>query len=513
MREQWLQVELLDNVVVSADSATEGGHRCLDYLPGAVFLGASAAKLYADLQAEVFLRGRVRFDAALPLSRNRKIGFPVPLSYHVIEAAGGNEGEWELVDGLSLTDEKFADLVAAGKKPRQLREGYITVDGEYFTVLQGQVAKTATDRELFDRPAQARFFHYRYLVRGQRFVTRVEADDRVGEENFARIIEVLTGDGLRFGRSRSAEFSRARVFPIEKPDKVSVSPADVGDSCCYYYLLSDLALYHQGVPSLRPRPADFGLDDNQYRFLPEKSFLRRRRYSPWNGFRRCRDPERQVLVRGSVIALKRENGGPAAGGAGGAPFLAAGIGAYRQEGLGRVLRQPGFVVKPPEKLVATGPFPVAGGAGGFSPPRVKRQELEGDEKILADCVHYWQRSAAVANRALKLGRQWAADWWNLQCRLGAAAPGKSQWGEVRKLTQVADGSRDQLLRLLFDPGNGFCCSDRRQRMWQAAIRLGGRELSLAGEIRRRLQSAAGEEMLAVLAVYYAAREMGRRLGK
>ena len=37
------EIELLDDLVISARSATTGGHQTLDYIPGQTLLGACAA--------------------------------------------------------------------------------------------------------------------------------------------------------------------------------------------------------------------------------------------------------------------------------------------------------------------------------------------------------------------------------------------------------------------------------------------------------------------------------------
>ena len=49
MRRLRFNALLKSDTVISERSATAGGHACLDYLPGACFLGACASALYREL--------------------------------------------------------------------------------------------------------------------------------------------------------------------------------------------------------------------------------------------------------------------------------------------------------------------------------------------------------------------------------------------------------------------------------------------------------------------------------
>ena len=71
MKKKYFEVELLSDVVITERSATEGGHRSLDYLPGSVFLGVAAKRMYDDLSKDesysLFHSGKMRFGNAYPV--------------------------------------------------------------------------------------------------------------------------------------------------------------------------------------------------------------------------------------------------------------------------------------------------------------------------------------------------------------------------------------------------------------------------------------------------------------
>ena len=47
-----LLITLQDDLVISASSATTGGHESLDYLPGSLLFGVAASRLYAELKKQ-----------------------------------------------------------------------------------------------------------------------------------------------------------------------------------------------------------------------------------------------------------------------------------------------------------------------------------------------------------------------------------------------------------------------------------------------------------------------------
>jgi len=77
-------VTLIKDVSIGSRGTVPVAWQALDCLPGLVFLGASAARLYTHLQDrawEVFHSGRFRFHDAQPLVAGQP-AWPFPLSWH-----------------------------------------------------------------------------------------------------------------------------------------------------------------------------------------------------------------------------------------------------------------------------------------------------------------------------------------------------------------------------------------------------------------------------------------------
>ena len=104
MLRQEFEVTLKDNVIISQSSATIGQHQSLDYIPGSVFLGIAAARLYSDFDKDqiawdVFHSGQVRFGNAT-LAANGERSMPVPMAFHTRKGAIWKES----INGCQLSE-------------------------------------------------------------------------------------------------------------------------------------------------------------------------------------------------------------------------------------------------------------------------------------------------------------------------------------------------------------------------------------------------------------------------
>ncbi|MEH6540590.1 hypothetical protein [Halopseudomonas sp.] len=452
------EVELLQPVIISQQSATAGAHQSLDYLPGSLFLGLAASRLYAELPADqswlLFHSGQVRFGDALPAT-NDQIAWPVPLCWHYLK------GDSPIADGCFSADALFdpSELPAeADRQPVQLRGGYVCMDG--VSVIPGRQysMKTAIDRSNA-MAAEGQLFGYQALEAGQRFRFSLSTDDGLDETVIQKLVTSLTGPA-RLGRSRSAQFGKARIRVL--PD-AGPAPTRGGreNHELVLWLLSDMQLLNQGQPALQPLPELLGLPTGS-RWLPERSFLRARRYSVWNAWRRHHDPERQVISRGSVLryqlATPLSEDQLAA--------LEAGLGIHIEAGLGQVW------VNPPMLL---GPRPVFTAA---------RETAAAQEIIFAapDTPLIRRLQQRVAARAGDLNGQQHAErlFAGLCARVRDAriwqavapaqplesAPGRSQWGRLRELSNGFRNRPAELLVALVDEGSGVL---RERSGWQTAF--------------------------------------------
>jgi hypothetical protein len=239
--EREYEVTLLSDVAVTANAATQGGHRGLDYLPGSLFLGAAAARWTENkpFAPSFFLSGRVRFLDAFPVQDGQRT-VPLPLSYHKPK-----EGPWE--GAVPCTDP--AAEARKGEQWKQWREGFLTPSGAVLQeVPRSTRMKTAVDREK-RRSEEGRLFSCESLRRGMVLRMRVQAEDPADLE---RVHSWFDGQELALGRSRSAEYGAVRVQAVQ--GRSPAAPQPLGDPPRVVLMLaSDLALLREGMPVLLPR--------------------------------------------------------------------------------------------------------------------------------------------------------------------------------------------------------------------------------------------------------------------
>lgn len=337
-----LELELLTPVSVTRRSATVGGHETLTWIPGGQLLGAVAAAIGSpvdELLWRLLFSGEVRFGDAWPAVDGRP-AYVSPLSFH--QPKLGGDGSWT---NLAVAER------TPGKQFQQVRDLHLTSDGEKVEVSRHHTLRTAVSDE--GRAREGFLFGIDALDAGQRFVARIDADD---PSLLERVAGLLVDHEISVGRSRSAELGRVRIRRVEGPADAPVVVA-TGAEKLVVWLVSDLALRDgaTGMPRLQLTREDLGLPE-RWVVDERRSFVRTRRYSPWNGKRRRPDLERQLLQPGSVFVLS----GPALDADAAARVTARirrGLGEHLPEGLGRVLIDP--VLLSGSTFTSTAPTPVS----------------------------------------------------------------------------------------------------------------------------------------------------------
>lgn len=492
----FLELHCETDVAVTERSATIGGHQTLPYIPGSALLGAIAHRGYDALSARspatawsVFHAGHVRFGDALPATSDGQPAYPMPLSLHEPKGARGDDDDKpvgpryleEYVKNLAARDAEEAwardGVGGAGgagashaerKQPKQIRGGFLAAGGEVVKIEPRSTLRTAIDPS----SGQAReglLFGLSAIPAGTRLLARIDADS---PELLAHVREALFGAGtdaprtsdvhesvIFVGRSRTAEVGRVRLrevdaFPL--PPQQDGPPEDEA----VFWCVADLALADPvtGQPTLEPQPEHFGLSREAFALDRSRTYLRTRRYSPFNGYRQRPDLERQVLVAGSVIVFQATKAGEAIDVRRMRERAARGFGRYRQDGLGRVVYAPTWLagfepqlgVRSEARAQKAARRKQTEGAGATAasmpplPPPATLGELGAwlDEKV---------QTVAVEDRAWEVAGKLAADllrvpaWSNLKA---------SQWGEIRRKAREAreSGSLLGVLTKFVDEG-------------------------------------------------------------
>ncbi len=438
MRSLFFIVTLESDTVISSHSGTAGGHRGLDYIPGANFLGAAARTLYRPNDPntfDLFHSGRVRFLPAYPMHAAAP-SLPMPYSFHSDKLVG-DAGIWSRAGTLAQPQE-LINLAAEQSEEdstlpqwRSIEARFISRDGSKTEVPLVVIPKTALNDGV---ARESHLFAYQAMVSDTRFGLELQLDDAVPKTVDETLVQAFDGNVLGIGRSRSAEFGRARVRLAAKGWQRPAAQSPSNRLLLYCY--SDLALLNPttGQPTLRPSHEHFGISSAHWDAA--HSFITTRRYSPFNGYRRRPDPERQVIAQGSVIAFNTselvdvttlEN------------QLAVGVGCYREVGLGQVWVHPEF-------LAARNPKFSGSGEHSNEPLPTHDNAFEIPVGPLVDWLHSRQQLDRRQTIAAGLARAWAGEIADHIPVCGGLT--RSQWGFVRDLAAEATSGL-ALYRTLF----------------------------------------------------------------
>jgi CRISPR/Cas system CSM-associated protein Csm3 (group 7 of RAMP superfamily) len=425
----YYSVELLSNLVLTEDSATEGGHSGLDYIPGSAFLGAVISKHGGKFNPKIFLTGKLRFFDAYPAIAGKR-SLPMPLLYY-----------WHKLKGWK----KEKPLKPEDDMAKQWRSGYFTSSGEVLEeVWLENRMKTAVDRET-GKGKDTQLFGYESIPAGLKYIMCVEADS---EDDAAMADRILHGKELRVGRSRTAEYGMVRIERLNNY-KDEVNTGEVKEGRILFYLESDLALICEGMPKLLPVAADFGLSGG-YKIDLSMTSIRCRQYSPWNSFFKSRMTERHVICRGSVIAFKKGESSPEADLNEIKKILSGGIGMHREEGMGQVRIHPEWLINKPVLNEAKHEGTVIE-KKGEKPELVSFLEKR---KVNRENIILTFNNAAVWAQKLK-------DTMQSRKKDNLKIPGRTQWSAIRELAAKHRENKEELSKQLTE----YCCKTLRSRKW------------------------------------------------
>jgi hypothetical protein len=460
-----LVLELQDEVVISATSATDGPHRSLDYLPGSVLLGAAAARLFPQWKTAqpqwpwtAFFSGQVRFGCAVPASPDWSPCRPVPLSFHVPKDPDAKQNAAPRNHAVKPWDANNDSQV------KQLREGWLRPgEVEPLHVPQTHRMKTAMDPEKFDRPRDNAFFGYSSLTAGSLFVASVEADDTVDDNLWTELCAGFpVGQVLRLGRSRTAEYGRAIIRRAQslQPNAEPVE-LDPCDGRVFVFAQADLALQdEQGRPSLDPvhLARDLGWQD-AVTPDPDRTFLRIRSYSPYNRHRNHAEMERQVLRAGSVVAFKLKDNCKVQA----KPW--DWVGRYRSDGLGRVEIHPDWLCHAHAKGPPAQGTGTALDTAAVPTPAGAPAALPANAPLALRVMLRRHQDAQLQVLATVVAHTWKDDWKN------ARGVRLSQWRRLAEVATAATSLKSLVDVDLNDSQKGlFQHGVAADRQWKKEVR-------------------------------------------
>jgi hypothetical protein len=344
----WFKATLLSPTVLSVSSRTEGGHHTLRQIHGSEWLGVLAGKAAGRHPAllTALLRGDIRFSHSLPTASGRQ-AVPMPMCF--AQAKGDEDGTIHNALSGTLDADIQWEPVAGG-----FFDGSTILDPPIGRQLRASVTPGSGDRA-----SDGRLFEFEHLKPGASFTFCVTAP-----KPFIAVIQQHLSGEVRIGRARSSGHGRVRVTAIDPVQRQAPRPYPNHEGRLVLLLTSDLALVRSGAAVVQPEPVDFGWDSS-LRWSAIRSFIKVRRYSPWNSFHKGATLEREVIEAGSVLVFERDRAWQAEELATLQKAADNGFGLHRNEGLGRALINPPWLVDPAPRHPLRAAPPIGdGGATG-----------------------------------------------------------------------------------------------------------------------------------------------------
>ncbi len=438
------RIMLEERLILSRSSASLGQHETLDFIPGSAVSGCFAGSWYADWKKNnpadlfaIFHSGNVRFGDAHPADGPGLPTLPAPLCLHYpksqsddpVEPFVRNENGTRSLNTASISNLSKSEWHHLKRQPVQLREGWVGGAGNLVEVKHGHVLKSARDSAKGGRASSGQLFGYSFLEAGQAFVGEILVADRLSciAGKIRDWIEVSPeGRRIQLGRSSRAEFGGCRIHLLEPTGGIVLEDdSDEAANDLRLLAISDL-WFPEGLPT---HPVEFHPSLRNYEWVPSRTFLRFRNYSPWNAFRGYPDPERQTISRGSVLTFKFDSS--AGSQASSLTELRSsmkedGIGIGLTEGLGRVLVNP--------SMLAGSTLMISSTATNQSKQSqsASRPESAFLDSIERRWIRHWTEVEAdrLADELVET--------WNTH----RPQPGKSQWSRIRHLARSFDSPQD-----------------------------------------------------------------------
>ena len=456
--------ELLSDIILNQHSATEGASRTLDFIPGGNFLGIVASKLYAETSEDseahsldmldLFHSGKVRFgDAHLSDGERRGLKIPAAFFYPKLKSLQQVCYVHHAIPNPTAQELRQLQL-------KQCRSGFYVFSETSAHHIEAETScaiKSAYDKN--KRCAMdEQLYVYESLRKGVNLMFEVEIDDdsRMNtSENVRRIIDALCGN-KRVGRSRTAQFGLVRITQVDEyQDVISNSEGSQiivkGQPvhCVTVYADARLIFLDEyGQPTYQPTAAQLGLPADA-EILWEKSQIRTFQYAPWNYKRQCFDTDRCGLEKGSVIVVRCDH----------APSESCYVGAYRNEGFGKVIYNPDFL-KATEEGITLIDFPKQS-----KTEQMADREQQAEQLLHADntLLKYLGKQMADENMEFKICKEvnrWVID----EKRLGTFKDSTfaSQWGTIRKLAMLYCDEDDLLYHLYGETRGKYVGTDKKK---------------------------------------------------
>jgi hypothetical protein len=451
MRRKKFICELISDVIINHKAATEGNQESLDFIPGASFLGIVAGELYDEINNEesfdLFHNTKVLFGDAHPMADGFR-SFRVPASLYI------KKGE-NIFDEAYVHHGLPADRRDVNNQPvqlKQMRQGYVVKasndrKAHYFPIKKAFSIKSAYDR-VKRRAEDAKMYGYEAIQSGLKMCFEVAFDESINDDIIQRVVKALTGH-KRVGRSSTAQYGLVKI--VEQDFKQGFESVEKADSLIIY-AESRLAFIDQyGSFTYQPETQDLGIMGNKGRINWKKSQIRTFQYAPYNNKRQNRDADRIGIEKGSVFFIEGATSQDVDSFA-----EKNGIGCFKNEGFGKILVNPCFLLHDKEgKSLYKFEKPVPGktsfnGGPLYEVDKLVKKYLESKQKETEDEIAIYDKVNAFVKSHAKIFSK---------------ASFSSQWGTIR-MKAMTSSNKEQLSDKLFKDKEGYLVHGVAKDKWE-----------------------------------------------
>ncbi len=425
MKRLIFKATLLSNIIVHADSATEGHKKALDFIPGSVFLGI-LAKDYAafDNPYDIFHSDKLHFGDAHISDLSIK-SFKVPLSWYF--AKGEKLGNGKIWVHHALSSDIRDNLTKQNIQLKQARTSWIVPNGKdrdgnpqgyLMPICSNYAIKSAYDHDK-RTSKKGQIFGYKSFESGSEWSFYVDIDESINKE---LIINRLTG--IKYiGKSRSAQYGRIMIENIESNPQSLSSDKLFNNKYLILYAESRLAFFNKyGQPTLQPTVNDFNLSSD-WKIDWGKTQARSQIFAPYNFKNRRFLADRVCFEKGSVFVFEKQNSDAEYD----SDNILNGIGTFKNEGFGEVIVNPIFLLS---NANAESPYKFVGHEIHEEIFAIKEKDITDD--LIINWINNKQLKEQKENDIYKQICQFIKN--NKNKFIGISS---SQWGQIRSIATSA----------------------------------------------------------------------------
>ncbi len=437
MNKKTLKCLFLSDVVLNADTATEGSQKSLDYIPGSCFLGI-VAKNYKDFEKEkiaydIFHSGKVKFGDA-HIAKNDKRTLKQPAMW--FKEKGKDDGD--IYINHLLDSDLRKELQNNEIQLKQVRSGYFN-DEELVKVEHDFAIKSSYNADE-RRSSDGQLYGYDALRKGNEWIFSIESED---ENLLAQVAEKLIGEH-NIGRSKTAQYGRVKIELLKNyKEEIKSFNSDV---TLIYFESCAAFIDEDGNPTYQPSIDDLGITGS---IDWSSSQILRRSYAPYNATRKVRNADIVCIDKGSVIVVN---------GTVDSAKVANGVGIYQNEGFGKVIINPDFLQG--NKKTAKFANPPTSKKDDNTVEITAIQNAGDDDTKIISWLKNQESIQSRYSEVVKKTNEFVKDNQKKFKRISS-----SQWGSIRERAQ-RETNLDRILTELFKEETGYLRHGKAESKWR-----------------------------------------------